>query len=131
MKELSREARAAEGHVRATAGGKGVRVGGSVVSVQSAIRQKVARRKAMIGFQFSEQARRGQFQAGQLRYAGKQARRAGTVEAFGSLLTGGLALAERKEKFGWTWKQTFFPGARKVKDPHMTRPHHFYGPGQG
>jgi hypothetical protein len=131
MKELDREGREAEGHVRATAGGKGIRVGGSVATVQSNIRRKVARRKAIMGFQFSEQSRRGRFEAGRLRYAGSQARQAGEIGAFGSLLTGGLALAQRAEKFDWNTKQLFFPGTRKRKDRHMTHPHHYYGPGQG
>ena len=112
MKELDREARQAEGHVRATTGGKGIRVGGSVATVQSNIRRKVARRKALMAFQFNEQARRGRFEAGRLRYAGKQAKRAGQVEAFGSLLTGGMALAGRAERFDWNTRELFFPGAR-------------------
>ncbi|NIQ95645.1 MAG: hypothetical protein GWN87_16655 [Desulfuromonadales bacterium] len=115
MKELDREGRAAEGHVRAAAGGKGLRVGGSVATVQSRIRAKVARRKALMAFEFNEQARRSKFEAGRLRYAGGQARQAGEIGAFGSLLTGGLALAERAEKFDWNMKQLFFPKYRPEK----------------
>jgi hypothetical protein len=130
MKEMDREAREAEGHVRATAGGKGLRVGGSVATVQSNIRRKVAKRKAMMAFEFNEQARRSRFEAGRLRYAGSQARQAGEIGAFGSLLTGGIALAERAEKFDWNTKQLFLPGTRKKKDRRMTHPQYYYGPGQ-
>lgn len=113
QKEIAREGRSAESKAVASAGASGLRTGGSVVTLTQAINAKVERRKAMVGMQFNEEARRNAFTASQYRTAGANAKRAGTVEAFGSLLTGGLDLAMRKEKRGFgTWGKTFFTGGR-------------------
>jgi hypothetical protein len=98
MKEVGREGRSAESQAVAAAGKSGLRVAGSVVTLTQAIAQKVERRKAMIGFQFNEEARRGAFQVDQYRKAGRAAKKAGGIEAFGSLLTGGLQVANRQSK---------------------------------
>jgi len=115
QKELNREGRSAESRAVAAAGKSGLRVGGSVVTLTQAIAAKVERRKALIGFQFNEEARRSAFTAGQYLQAGKSARKAATIGAFGSLLTGGLTLAKRKEDMGWkTWGETFFKDKRQA-----------------
>lgn len=109
MKQLNQEGRTLQGEVVARAGKSGLRVGGSVSTLSQAIARKIEQRKAMLGFEFNETARRNRFEQEQLRIAGKKARRAGTIGAFGSLLTGGLDIARRKEKFGYkTWYDTFF-----------------------
>lgn len=116
VKDIAREGRSAESKAIATAGGSGLRVGGSVATLADRIRAKVARQSAMVAFESSERTRRGSFLASQYRYAGKSAGRAANVGAFQSLLTGGAAMAKRKEKWGWTWGQTFFPGLRPKDD---------------
>ena len=67
----------------------------------------------MIGMQFQETARRGDVLARQYRKAGQQAYKAGRTRAAGSLLTGGLALAERKEEMGTGWGGLFYKPWRK------------------
>lgn len=107
MKEIGREGRSAESQAVAAGGKSGLRVGGSVVTLTQAIARKVERRKAMIGMQFNEEARRAAFQMNQYRKAGRAAKKAGGIEAFGTLLTGGLKLAKRKEGLGTTWGGLF------------------------
>lgn len=109
MKDLNEEAQSAQSKAIAAAGGSGLRVAGSVATISQNISRTLARRKALIGLQFNEQARENQFQADLYRWQGKRAKRAGAIEAFGSLLTGGLKLAKRKEKMGFgSWRETFF-----------------------
>jgi uncharacterized protein (DUF1330 family) len=106
VKDIAREGRSAESKAIATAGGSGLRVGGSVATLADRIRAKVARQSAMVAFESSERARRGTFLASQYRYAGKSARRAANVGAFGSLLTGGLDVANYQKKWGkGLWKE--------------------------
>lgn len=90
MKEVGREGRAAESQAIAAAGKSGLRVGGSVVTLAQSIQQKVERRKALIGMQFNEEARRAAFEAHRYRQMGRSAKKAAGFQAFGSLLTGGL-----------------------------------------
>lgn len=106
MKELTREGRSAESSAVASAGKSGLRVN-SAVTLTQAIAAKVERRKALIGMQFNEQARRGAFQIDQYRKAGRSAKKASTIQAGSSLLTGGLALAQRKQELGTTWGGLF------------------------
>jgi hypothetical protein len=107
MKEVGREGRSAESQAVAAAGKSGLRVAGSVTTLTQAIAQKVERRKAMISFQFGEEARRGAFEVDRLRGMGRAAKKAGGIEAFGSLLTGGLQVAKRKEGLGTNWRGLF------------------------
>jgi len=100
MRELDREGRTAQGQVRAGAGKSGLRAAGSVVTLTKAIAAKVARRKNLVAGEATETIRQRNFMADQYRRAGRSARRAGRTEAFGSLLTGGLAFAQRREGLG-------------------------------
>ena len=117
MKEIGREGQAAQSQARAAAGKSGLRVGGSVVTLSQAIAAKVERRKALVGMQFNEQARQSAFEIDRLRRTGRKAKKAGGIEAVGSLLTGGIALAKRKEKleekYGkMSWGDVFFTKGR-------------------
>lgn len=105
MKDLNDEGRARRGQIAAAAGKSGLRVAGSAATLSQAIAAKVERRKALVGFQANEMARQGAFQADQYHSAGRAAKKASRIEAVGSLLTGGLKLARRKEKTGyWFFK---------------------------
>ena len=105
MKEVGREGRSAESSAVAAAGKSGLRVAGSVTTLTQAIAAKVERRKALIGMQFNEQARQSAFQIDQYRKAGRSAKKTASIEAAGSLLTGGLMLAQRKEDTGhWLFR---------------------------
>jgi hypothetical protein len=124
MKDLSREGRAAQSQAKAAAGKSGVRVAGSVKTLSQAIADKVERRKALIGMETNEMARRGQVEAGELRKAGRRVAKARTIKAFDSLLTGGIDLAQRKEKKGWGWGETFYRPRPRVTNENratMTR----------
>ena len=90
MKEVGAEGRSAESKAVASAGGSGLRAGGSVMTLAQSIQRDVARRKALIGFQSGEETRRSLWEAGRLREAGRAAKKAAGYQAFGSLLTGGL-----------------------------------------
>lgn len=100
MKEINREGSSAQSSARAAAGKSGLRVAGSVATLSQAIAAKVERRKALVGFQFNEQARQSAFEVDRLRRAGRREAKAGSIRAVGSLLTGGLDLARRKEELG-------------------------------
>ena len=117
QKDLNREARSAESRVVAAAGKSGLAVGGSAVTLTQAIRAKVERRKAMIGMQFNEQARRGAFEADQLRKAGRRVKRAAGLEAANSLLTGGLMVAHRQQSLGKKLKPGYNAGGFYVGGP--------------
>lgn len=112
QQELGREGRSATSRVRAAAGGAGIRVGGSVATRADSIAAEVARRQALIGTRFEEEARQGRFRIDQLRSAGRGVRKAAGLQAFGSLLTGGARLARRKQRLGTTTAGLFFKNRR-------------------
>jgi len=97
MKDINREGGAAQSQAVAAAGKSGLRVAGSVQTLSQAISAKVERQKALVGMKFGEMARQNAFQIDQYRTTGRRMKKASQIEAFGSLLTGGMALAQRKE----------------------------------
>jgi len=100
QREINREGRTAEGKAISAAAGRGLRVGGSVVTLAQAIQAKVERRKALVGMQFQEEARRNAFRIGQYHRAGRSAKKAGGYQAVESLLTGGLEAWDYHRKLG-------------------------------
>lgn len=105
QKDLTRQGRSERSRARAAAGKSGVRVGGSVSTLTDSINRAVSRRKAMVGFQFDEKARRNTYQAGQYRKAGRTAKKAAGIEAVGSLLTGGAMVAKHQYDTGAWWNK--------------------------
>jgi hypothetical protein len=107
QKDIHAEGRSAASRARAAAGKSGLAVAGSVATLSQAISRKTERRKALVGLQFSETMRRNEFRAEMYRYAGKTAKHAAKIKSMGSLLTGGMGLAKRKEGLGTSWGGLF------------------------
>lgn len=120
MKELDRQGRSQASAAIAAGGKSGLAVGGSIVTLSQSISAKVDRKKAMTALEFNERARRGAFEMEKLRYKGRSYRLAGTTEAWGSLLTGGLKLAQRKEDLQkatgkqFNWGDVFFKTDKRM-----------------
>lgn len=107
MKEIGAEGRTAESKAIAEAGGSGLRVGGSVMTLAQSIQRKVAQRKALIGFQSGEETRRSLWEAGRLRQAGRTAKKTAGLQAFNSLLTGGIEAWKYQSKLGGSGSSAF------------------------
>ena len=97
QRDIAREGRSAASRLRASAGKSGLAVGGSVVTLSQSIARKVERQKALVALEFNETARRGKYLQDKLKYRGKVAKYESKVGIYESLLTGGVALAKRKE----------------------------------
>jgi len=110
--DLTVEGNEAVSQVRSAAGGKGIRVGGSVVTLTQSIRDKVARRKALVNADVQEGARRSGVVADKYRKAGRSAKKASGLQAFDSLLTGGLMAYNHLHGKGLSGRDMLF-GNRK------------------
>jgi hypothetical protein len=91
QKDVLEEGQARKGHIRATAGGKGLRVAGSVKGQVNAVSNIVARRISRINMIASERGRVLAAQARSLRKTGKIYRKASKYEVAEGLLGAGLA----------------------------------------
>lgn len=104
--ERQRELIEAEGEqigaAKAAVAGKGLRVAGSASTLTANIQRKIARRKALIGFETSEQMRGHYFQAGQYAKRGRAEARAGKQASYYSLLAGGLTVGKHLWQKGKT-----------------------------
>jgi len=101
MQDLNVEGRTAEGEAIAQGPGRGLAAGGSSVTQVERIRNQVARKKSMMSMGVAESMRRHAFTADRYRSAGRSAKTAGGINAFGSLLVGGGQIGERRYEKGW------------------------------
>lgn len=107
-KQIDREARAQESALRAAAGGKGLRVAGSVATQTNRVLTDAERRKATLSYRISEALRRSDVQATDLERRGHEARTASRINAAGSLLTGFYNVDRRRERRGMGYGELLF-----------------------
>lgn len=101
QRDVLEEGQQAKGHIRATAGGKGLRVAGSVKGQVNAVSNIVARRIARINMIASERGRSLAAQARSLRKTGRIYRKASKYEVAEGLLGAGLATGSLLYKSGF------------------------------